>query len=277
MKITRLDLDGAGSPAALVARILALEPDLPVPVPVEQLCEQFDIASIAELHTAGFEAALVTDSLKASGAILISASASPQRRRFSIGHELGHFLIPTHMPPVGGQFLCSAADLLALTNREQGRRARMEAEANQFSALLLMPPPMLKSELRRKPLELGEIIRLARVFEVSREAMARACIENTRSAAAIVIVRNGVIQRMYRREGRFPFIEASRGQRVPNGSAFHDRVLPEGSLTQMDECDRDVWLGERSAGNVELLEEQVLYQRNGFAMILLRAEMREDD
>ena len=69
----------------------------------------------------------------------------------------------------------------------------------------------------------------------------------------------------------------SRGQRVPEGSAFHDQALRSGSLTQLDECEREVWLGVRSTRNVELLEEQVLYQRNGFAMILLRAEMRDDD
>ena len=45
----------------------------------------------------------------------------------------------------------------------------------------------------------------------------------------------------------------------------------------MDERDHDVWLGERSARTVELLEEQVLAQRNGFAMVLLRAETRDDD
>lgn len=277
MKIDRLDLDGAGSPAALVTRILRVEPDLPIPVPIEQLCERFDIVSIADLHTEGFEAALITDAGKASGAILVKGGASRPRRRFSIGHELGHFLIPTHMPPPGGQFLCSTSDLLALTKREQAWRARMEAEANQFAALLLIPPPALRGELRSRGLELGEILRLARAFDVSREAMARACVEQTRSAVAVIIVRNGVILRMYRRDGRFPFIEASRGQRVPAGSAFHGHVLPAGSMTPMDDCEPEVWLGDRAVRAVELLEEQVLYQRDGFAMILLRAEMRGDD
>jgi hypothetical protein len=43
LTISRLNLDGAGSPAALVTRILQLEPALAIPVPIEQLCWQFDI------------------------------------------------------------------------------------------------------------------------------------------------------------------------------------------------------------------------------------------
>jgi len=277
LKISRLDLDGAGLPMALVARILQVEPDLPIPVPIEALCERFDIVSIEELHTEGFEAALITDPLKANGGILVKAGVSPERRRFSIAHELGHFLIPTHSPPEGGEFLCSAADLWALARNELDRRVRMEVEANQFAALLLIPPPALRTELRRRALDLAQIVRLAKDFEVSREAMARACVDHTVSAVAIIVVRNGTIQRMYRRDGRFPFILAGRGQRVPNGSAFHDVALSPGSMTQMDECEPEVWLSDRSARVVELFEEQILFQQNGYAMILLRAELHDDD
>ena len=33
------------------------------------------------------------------------------RRRFTVGHELGHFLIPTHKPVQKGNFLCSRGDM----------------------------------------------------------------------------------------------------------------------------------------------------------------------
>jgi len=82
LTISRLDLDGAVSPAALVTRILQLEPHLPIPVPIEQLCFQLDIASIGELETDGFEAALLTDDCKSAGAILVAKDRSRQRRRF---------------------------------------------------------------------------------------------------------------------------------------------------------------------------------------------------
>ena len=102
MNISRLDLDGAGSPTALVARILKLVPDLPIPVPIETLCEQLDISGIEDLHTEGFAAALLTDELRSEGTMLVAKGRSWQRRRFSIGHELGHFLIQAHTPPTSG-------------------------------------------------------------------------------------------------------------------------------------------------------------------------------
>ncbi|MES2493241.1 MAG: ImmA/IrrE family metallo-endopeptidase [Pseudomonadota bacterium] len=274
MKIDRLDLDGAASPLALVTRILEVVPDLPIPVPLEQLCERFDIASIAELHTAGFEAALITDQAKALGAILVRAGVSPQRRRFSIAHELGHFLMPSHLPPLGGEFLCSSADLAALSKHEHGRHARREAEANQFAAHLLIPPPILEAKLGSHPLDLAEIGRLARTFDVSREAMARACVDQCASAAAVIMVSDGMIQRMYRREGQFPYIETGRGQPVPAGSVFHGCTLSPGLATGMASCEPGVWLAGRSLRTVASLEEQVLFQHNGYAMILLNAELR---
>ena len=278
MKITRLDLDGAGSPAALVTRILEIERDMPIPVPIELLCDRLDIVSVGDLETAGYEAALITDECKANGAILVAKGRSRQKRRYSVSHELGHFLIPTHMPSADGRILCSAQDMRTVLGRaELDRRARMEAQANQFAALLLMPPPVLKAELRSKVLDLGRIIQLAVDFDVSKEAMARACVDHSQGSIAVIVVRDGKILRMYRRDGKFPFIAPARGDRVPADSSFHDCGLPAGSVTTMEECEPETWLGYRDAKRVELLEEQVLFQREGFAMIMLRAQMRDED
>jgi Zn-dependent peptidase ImmA (M78 family) len=205
LKISRIDLDGAGSPAALVTRILQLEPDLPIPVPIEQLCQKLDITSIGDLETDGFEAALLTDECKSQGAILVSQGRSRQRRRFSIAHELGHFLIPAHMPPAGLPSLCSAEHLGMLNARNDDRRQRMEAEANRFAALLLMPPPVLRAELQkiRRP-DVTDIVRLAKLFDVSKDAMARAYADSSREVVAIVVIHKGRIARTYRRDGNFP-------------------------------------------------------------------------
>ncbi len=278
MKISRLDLDGAGSPSALVARILEVVPDLPLPVPLEALCERFDIVSIGDLHTEGFEAALITDELRSAGHILVARDRSPQRRRFSIGHELGHFLIPTHKVPAGGRLFCTADDLRILGDKEQDRHRRMEAEANRFAAELLIPSPTLKSQLRaiREP-QVGDVIRLASLFDVSREAMARAMIEHDRRALAVIIVANGLVARMYRNEKLFPWIDARRGSGLPTGSAWHDQAWQPGEVSQVEECAPEVWLSASSARRVEVLTEQVLGQVKGHAMILLHAELAGDD
>lgn len=262
----------------LVARILKLEPDLPIPVPIEQLCERLDIISIEDLETEGFEAALITDINKSNGAILVAKGRSRQRRRYSIGHELGHFLIPTHVPGPDGKILCSPADLLRLDTKDQDRRRRMEAEANQFAALLLMPPPMLRSELANAGFpELATFAKLADLFDVSKQAMARQYVTCHREAVAIIQTRDRKVVRTYRDPKKFPWIEIATDQPVPLASALHRaRGLP-GTVSDIDECDVDLWLSASAARTVASMTEQVLWQRDGFALVMLHADIIDED
>ena len=69
MPLSRMELEvkGAGSPEGLVTRILKLEPNLPIPVPIEDLCKQFDITDIRPMDTEGFEGGLITDAERSEG------------------------------------------------------------------------------------------------------------------------------------------------------------------------------------------------------------------
>lgn len=107
MDILRMDLADTGSPEGLVSLILKHEPSLPLPVPIEELALQLEVEEIAELKTEGFEGGLVTDKNRSRGIILVKKGVSAARRRFTIGHELGHFLVANHVPDKDGQFLCS--------------------------------------------------------------------------------------------------------------------------------------------------------------------------
>ena len=277
MTVSRLDLDGAGSPAALVTRILKLEPTLALPVPVEELCRQLDITSIGELDTEGFEAALITDDCKSAGGILVARERPRQRRRFSIAHELGHFLIPSHLPRPGERSLCSAEDLRMHDPKEPDRRRRMEVEANRFAALLLMPPPILRAELRviRRP-DLSDVVRLAELFDVSKDAMARAYAEHSREAVAIVVIRNGRVLRVYRNATHFPALAIWKGQPVPAGSLARIALQP-GQISNVDECETSVWVREPEDRTVAALTEQVLGQRDGFSLLMLVAELHDEE
>src|SRR5258708_39612061 len=104
MQVTSLDLDGTGSPFGLVSNILKIESDLKIPVPVVELAKQLDIESVEELKTEGFEGGLLTDEARSTGIILVNKSARKGRRRFTIGHELDHFLILSHAPIEPGKF-----------------------------------------------------------------------------------------------------------------------------------------------------------------------------
>lgn len=274
MKIGRLDLDGLGSPTALAAKIHELEPQLSTKVPVEELCVQFDIESIGDLETDGFEAAIIMDELKASGAILVAKGRSTERRRYSIAHELGHFLIPAHRPLDRPSFECSLADLHLLDPKDRDRRKRIEAEANRFAAHLLMPPREVRARTRETDSTLESVVEMAREFGVSKEAMARTWVDAHRQPVAVVLAHRGRILRRYGNHD-FPWLPDWNG-RLPADCLAVELKPAAGEYSPVEEVEPTVWLSERDAERVLSLTEQVLGQRDGYSLILLQAELDED-
>lgn len=272
--LSRLELDGLGSPADIARRIHELAPDLPLNFTIEDVCRQLDIESIEERPVTSFEAMLLMDANKAWGTILLAEGRMRERRRFSIAHELGHFLIPTHKPHPGAGFSCSLDDLRVGDARAHDRRQRIEAEANRFAARFLMPPTRIRSELSFRQPDLREIVRLAGEFGVSREAMARGYIDAHGETLAVVMLRNGLIDRTYRGE-EFPWIEPRYRQTAPADSISTGHDLQPGQFSEMEECDPETWLGDSGARKVEVLSEQIFAQQNGWATILLHAEMSD--
>src|SRR5690606_29955677 len=147
--VSRMDLADFGSPEKIAQGILDQIPDMTLPVPVEELARQLDIIDITDLDTSAFEGGLLTDENKGQGIILVNPNSPRQRKRFTIGHELGHFLCPTHKPKTADGFLCSSEDMTKSFAGKAEAAARMEVEANRFSALLLMPTPLFRRDARK--------------------------------------------------------------------------------------------------------------------------------
>lgn len=280
MQICRMDLDGSGSgsPDGLVKLILKLEPNLPIPVPIEDLCRQLDIQDIAALETEGFEGALLTDTARSSGVILVNQQAPRQRRRFTIAHELGHFLIASHIPDAQGRFLCSRADLMRATAKEADRRARMEVEANRFASLVLIPPPALRLELRsRNGADLQHIPHLGRIFDVSKEAISRAYATYHEELVAIVVVHKGIVLRIYNDRLRFPYVHVRPRQPVPRQSALHRLALDRGVATAPQPCPAELWISGADDRRLGEMTEQIYPQADDFALIMLHLEDVDED
>lgn len=282
MNISRLDLDGTGSPEGLVSKILKTLPDLPIPVPIEELARALDITSIQELTTEGFEGGLITDDCKSEGVVLVNREARLGRRRFTIGHELGHFLIPTHKPVKGDQFLCSREDMRRWSGGENDAYARMEFEANKFSALLLMPPPKLRATLGRlgDP-NLAHVVTIANDYEVSKEPAARAYADYHDERIAVAVVKDGKILRVYRNISRFPKLSVANGSPVHRNSLLHYAAGRGEKLTDVKENGAELWLQSERGKRMPTLYEQVFFQQEGFALVMLwvedDAEEEEED
>ena len=268
-KISRFDIADFASPEQIVEGIIRGVPDLPIPVPVDEIALMLDIISIEELETEGYEGGLLTDAEKSEGFILVKRTSSIQRRRFTIGHELGHFLCPFHKPRTGDQFLCSSEDMWLAFAHEEDRAARMEVEANRFAAILLMPLPHFRKDLRlHKEADIEHILALARRYDTSKEATARRYVEVQDEPCAIVVSQNGRILQFYKIED-FPYLDVKRGNPVPNGSLTSKTNLARGVPSDPEEQDGSIWLSMPRRGRSPMIYEQVLPQSDGYRMTLL--------
>lgn len=99
--------------------------------------------------------------------ILVNKNDSPYRKRFTIAHELGHFFM--HLSDSDGELVDRDSDLFRDTISLEGSDTskKIEVEANQFAAALLMPANQVVEA--QKTVQAVE--ELAILFNVSVESM----------------------------------------------------------------------------------------------------------
>ena len=77
----------------------------------------------------------------------------PGQRRFSIAHELGHYLNLSHRPsqsaPDAHNFLCLKSDISGWSGKRTfNRHQRQEQQANRFAIELLAPVTQMSDKLK---------------------------------------------------------------------------------------------------------------------------------
>jgi len=93
----------------------------------------------------------------------------PNRQRFTIAHELGHFKLHS-----GGTYIDKSTTARFRLNQSGSGSEAEERQANQFAAALLMPAKWVRSEFVKRSFDLGDdqaLSELCEVFQVSSQAM----------------------------------------------------------------------------------------------------------
>ena len=103
----------------------------------------------------------------------VNSRHAPNRQRFTIAHEIGHLVLHRDQivdsVHVDKKFSVLMRDQNSATGTE-----RMEIEANQFAAELLMPYFLFSEMLKKKGFDIDEdepLEQLARKFRVSKQAL----------------------------------------------------------------------------------------------------------
>lgn len=103
--------------------------------------------------------------------IVVNSDENARRRRFTAAHEVSHYLLHRDLLDDTGK-LNRHVDVLfgagAASNPPEPLTAFHEVQANQFAADLLMPEHLVRSVHGEVG---GDVVQLARRFDVSRPAM----------------------------------------------------------------------------------------------------------
>lgn len=139
------------------------------PVDVETLAARFGVSVTYERFDDATSGIVVR---KGSGAVIgVNANHHPNRQRFTIAHELGHYFLHEEQ---GGVFVDEYLVQFRSDRTSDESLHLTETEANAFAAELLMPASLLEDDLERGPVEKSDeraISWLATRYGVSQQAM----------------------------------------------------------------------------------------------------------
>lgn len=259
LKLDLMELADLVRPEQLVDEILKQNPQLPLPVPVVELATMAGISKIEPLSSQGFEGMLIANAEKTDGAIFYNGTVPRSRQKFTIGHELGHFLLPWHRQMT---FECTAEDISSRARKD------WEIQANQFSAELLMPKALVRSRLHimRDP-ELAHIQELSNRFEVSFEAAARRLVELSEYACAVVFSKDNVVRYSVKSDYFGEQIAVRKGDKLPLKSPSKQAGSDP---DEWHELIASWWVKERDDDDMpQSIYEQTLCQESGYKVTLL--------
>jgi hypothetical protein len=109
-----------------------------LPVPVEEIAEDLLGLAVGESEELAVSGLL----LPAERRIWLNATEVPARRRFTLAHEVGHWVCQ-HLEGKSAPVYCRATDVQP---EPTAADRALEREANVFAAELLMPEAVLRKE-----------------------------------------------------------------------------------------------------------------------------------
>ncbi|WP_297446842.1 ImmA/IrrE family metallo-endopeptidase [Acidiferrobacter sp.] len=123
--------------------------------------------------------------------IFYNGKASPERRRFTIAHELGHFILHRDRQH---SFNCDKEGVYSGIDTIRA----IEREADVFASNLLIPGDLLSEWISNRRIDLHVLSAIAKRFQVSFEALCIRFIKFTTERAILVYWDNGYVKYEWR-------------------------------------------------------------------------------
>ena len=240
-------------------------------VQLTDIATALNIIEIRYAPLKSFEGVLLTTPERRNGSILINSSSRPERQRFTLAHELGHYLNVWHEPPDEGGFMCKNTEVrfgkyvvkLGLSTHEV-----QELQANQFAIELIAPRSRITA-LSNDDANVSDVLRIATELELSKEAAARRYVELHPAKIAVVFTENG--------EVRYPIKSPSCPRlSLQKGTSFLSAIARQ--PRQISHTEIDVSLPAMNGSPRSLTAAAETYhQEGGHAFTILNFEQERDE
>lgn len=188
--------------------------------------------------------------------IRIHPDDQPERKRFSIAHELGH-LVMGHIENLAK--VCNEKDMASWYI------ANKETQANFFASELLLPTKLMKKKCDTDNINFKTINNIAREFKTSLTATAIKFVRLCPEKCAVVYSSEGKIQWSYRSPDWWPFIQ--HGKKLDSRTAAYDFFVGEQIIKDPVEIDGDAWVETNKIKEIQ--EDSVASTQHGFVLSML--------
>lgn len=264
--LDRMELDDCFTPEDLVNEIYSQCPNLTAPIPIHDIAEAVGVVAITGMPTDDVEGMLVADEGKKDGVIFYRENSPVGRQRFTIGHELGHFLLLHH----GANQSCTSKDLRV--NSSSNQHALIESEANLFSRKLLMPDELIVKRLINAHLDIGLLKSISDEFQMSFEAVANTCAELSEKPFALIYSKDGVVRYCWRDKTKFKhWLPFKAGDVMPPDSQVIQVSRPDETVSELIKAQVETWFTTNDKSQVPAsIFEQTYIQQNGFQVTMLQ-------
>lgn len=268
VKLELIEFADFTHPEEIVAEIFRQNPRMDLPVPLDEIAKAAGIVKIRHQPLESLEGGLVANAEKTEGAILINSRSLPlQRQRFTLGHELGHFMLPKHNHRMG----CLSRDLhMSSSNSGLTDSQQVEVEANQFAAELLMPRQYFTthSDCPQTP-DCKAIAYLAERFDVSFKACVYRYQDLCRFPLGLVFSRNGEVTAVRRNKALRFWMQAGKGTALPDHLYQKIQAMTANSIYRQESA-TDLWFDtSRVTDPPDSVMEETFLQENGYATTFL--------
>lgn len=198
--------------------------------------------------------------------IFYNANACRERQRFTIAHELGHFILHRKSQSL---FNCSKESIYSGADR----LAQIEREADDFASNLLMPGNLLRQKIEGQTIDFRLLGKLANEFGVSLEAMCIRFVKYTYQRAILVYWDHGFMKYQWRSPSAIRTRARLRTSNEPQEPPRNSLAADEDIAQELDgvEMNANVWCSSEPS-DIRLREMKHTYQKGNRVLSLLILE-----